>query len=542
MIKCSKFMEDKQIRQPIEFHNGLNTILGVGGNTNSIGKSTLLMIIDFCFGGDDYIDKETNSINHVGQHSIEFEFLWNGSSYYFKRNTSERNFVYICDKDFNEVNKITIYRFRDMLLEMCEINQPDLTFRASVSRFFRIYNRNTHNELRPLNATVREDDKSGIVSLLKLYGLYEPIKKYDQETNDALFSKITFDNARKLNLGNIAQDENEFESNEMEISLLKSELAELIHDNTNGTNDKELIEASEKAHIINERRKLRYERKVLSEQINDIDFDREHDCLQLAKNLNKLKEFFPNETFETIEKVETFHSEVKSILKAEFKDNNEKTEEILSLLDKQIEELTCELDNYKSAPTVPQAVLDRHSEITKRLDVLTESNSNFQKRKEINATYKTLSESLDTIVKKQTNVLENSINSEMYRLNSAFVDEKTAPYLSINSLLNYSFLTPEDNGTGTRFKAVVLFDLSVLKQTNIPAVIHDTIMFSGISPQNREILFKMYSNDYKDKQIFISFDNPDRENADAKRILEETSVIKLSSGSKALFGSQWIKK
>ena len=36
---------------PIFFHEGLNTVLGDDQGSNSIGKSTLLMIVDFIFGG-----------------------------------------------------------------------------------------------------------------------------------------------------------------------------------------------------------------------------------------------------------------------------------------------------------------------------------------------------------------------------------------------------------------------------------------------------------------------------------------------------------
>ncbi|MFU0789841.1 MAG: hypothetical protein ACFWT6_07790 [Virgibacillus proomii] len=39
---------------PIRFHKGLNVVLGDDEGSNSIGKSTLLMIIDFVFGGNTY--------------------------------------------------------------------------------------------------------------------------------------------------------------------------------------------------------------------------------------------------------------------------------------------------------------------------------------------------------------------------------------------------------------------------------------------------------------------------------------------------------
>lgn len=43
-IFCSKFKQSK-----IEFHKGLNVILGDNNGSNSIGKSTMLLIIDYVF-------------------------------------------------------------------------------------------------------------------------------------------------------------------------------------------------------------------------------------------------------------------------------------------------------------------------------------------------------------------------------------------------------------------------------------------------------------------------------------------------------------
>lgn len=57
-IQCDKFKvggKNGETREPIHFHKGLNAIVGDDDRSNSIGKSTLLMIIDFVFGGEDYI-------------------------------------------------------------------------------------------------------------------------------------------------------------------------------------------------------------------------------------------------------------------------------------------------------------------------------------------------------------------------------------------------------------------------------------------------------------------------------------------------------
>ena len=48
-IVCDKFKNNR-----IEFHNGLNVILGTNEGDNSIGKSSFLLIIDFVYGVNTY--------------------------------------------------------------------------------------------------------------------------------------------------------------------------------------------------------------------------------------------------------------------------------------------------------------------------------------------------------------------------------------------------------------------------------------------------------------------------------------------------------
>ena len=51
-IMCDEFKDHGTPRGRIQLHAGLNTVMGSSSGSNSIGKSTFLMIIDFVFGGD----------------------------------------------------------------------------------------------------------------------------------------------------------------------------------------------------------------------------------------------------------------------------------------------------------------------------------------------------------------------------------------------------------------------------------------------------------------------------------------------------------
>ena len=61
-IWSDKFIQDGKQRPPIVFHGGLNMIEGGAKAENSIGKSTLLYIIDFVFAGKDFF---SNGYHHT---------------------------------------------------------------------------------------------------------------------------------------------------------------------------------------------------------------------------------------------------------------------------------------------------------------------------------------------------------------------------------------------------------------------------------------------------------------------------------------------
>ena len=56
-IRCDKFRTES-----ISFHKGLNVVLGDENATNSIGKSSLLMVIDFACGGNSLLTYNTDIV------------------------------------------------------------------------------------------------------------------------------------------------------------------------------------------------------------------------------------------------------------------------------------------------------------------------------------------------------------------------------------------------------------------------------------------------------------------------------------------------
>lgn len=53
-IFCDQYMDEGVIRKPIKLHRGLNIVVGGADASNSIGKTTFLLAIDFALGGKTY--------------------------------------------------------------------------------------------------------------------------------------------------------------------------------------------------------------------------------------------------------------------------------------------------------------------------------------------------------------------------------------------------------------------------------------------------------------------------------------------------------
>ena len=103
-IECEKFIEKGLPRGRIEFFPGLNICLGEDNAENSIGKSTFLFAVDFCFGGNSYCSQK-GLLEEVGNHKIDFCIEFDNEPYYFSRSTENSKEVAVCDENFNITKK-----------------------------------------------------------------------------------------------------------------------------------------------------------------------------------------------------------------------------------------------------------------------------------------------------------------------------------------------------------------------------------------------------------------------------------------------------
>ena len=193
-ISCDIFLQ-----KDILFHKGLNAIVGDDVASNSIGKSTMLMIIDFVFGGDDYISKNHDVVDNLGHHDFRYIFNFDNKDYYFIRSTNEYNFVSICNEKFEILQSVTTEEFTAWLQEKYDCQLESLTFRNVVGRYFRIYGKENLNERKPIQYFEKETAPKSILALLKLFDKYKSLKAYEEQIEKLKSDKTTLVDAAKKN-------------------------------------------------------------------------------------------------------------------------------------------------------------------------------------------------------------------------------------------------------------------------------------------------------------------------------------------------------
>ena len=543
-ILCDKFVENGHPRGAIELHPGLNAVVGDGSEkSNSIGKSTFLMIVDFCFGGVDYVQKEKDTQTHVGEHLIKFRFDFGGKPYYFSRSTSDAEYrvVNVCNENYETLRTISLERFNVGLKKMYGLGDLDLSFRAIVGRFFRIYNRNTHNEMRPLNTVSRESDSSGIVDMLKLYRLYGDIGKFDDPFRDAVDKKNTYMNLRRFSIAPIASSKAEKEKNEKELARLRKELEELRKANALGATDEENLRAKQRNELKRERASLQRDRRKLVAKLNKVEFDQEVDPSAMAKNYKALLDFFPGADVKKIAELDQFQKKVRSLVKKEAEEANEGTRNLIAILDSRIAEVDKKLEALKDAPDVRDEIIDRNAQIVARIQELEKADSNYDEYEKAKDEFAQINADRNSAVVSRTNAMEDKINDSMKELNRLFdKDRNYAPVLKIHGFDSYQFYTPNDTGTGSRNKGLWLFDLTVLRQTGLPAFVHDSILFNSTEYERTKTILELYANETK--QIFVAIDDPYANDGIFKDVVLSHTVLTLGHDGKALFGEEWNKR
>lgn len=532
-ITCDEFKA-----QPLEFRKGLNVVLGSSGGSNAIGKSTFLLILDFAFGGDDYVKSAKDVFERVGHHTIRFEFDFDGETYYFSRTTNRPTMVNRCDAKYQAVIKeMTVTEYRDLLFHQYKILLPHLRFNEIVERFFRIYGHGSHNEHKPLQSE-RESMVTAVEYLMKLLDRYEDIFNL-KAAEDEYGIKPTKQAERS-----VADITAEIGDNKEKIEGLEKRREKLAKQNEEG-NLRALgldHEKSERLATIKKElekldsRKGRYESQLAAIRSNTPDS-------VLRKDFSALLEFFPTANIDAITDVENFHAKINGFLQSDIEGEIAKIEPLLEDTIADIAELDRQIEESGIARSLSQSILNQYARVAREIDDLMKKNEELDNEITTLNKQKEHERLLANLRKKHDEALaaaEKEVNGEMTNITTTVTGgNRPAPVLILKPDRTFEFGTPEDKSEGTAFKNLVVYDLSMLALTPLPALIHDSSIVKRIEDADFEQILRLYQKSgEKGRQVFIAFDKADSYTPETETALEQAAILRLSVGNE-LFGKSW---
>ena len=548
-VRCDKFVSNGKTREPIRFHAGLNAVLGDDNGSNSIGKPTFLMILDFVFGGSDYVKKCVDVQENVKEHTICFAFSFDGQTYYFSRNTVDYNNVVKCDAEYQALpdeDPLSLQQYGEFLCEHYDLSAEGITWRGAIARFIRVYKRDTLDEERPLRSSKDEKTADAIKGYMRLFDRYSSVEAQIKQAAVAEDEKEAFrKSTQEYNHIRAAKNDKEKEANEARITELEQQERILIDDNNRGLLDLDSMTAQRLSELNEALINYRRQRALIQTQLNSVRRDMTGERRSFKKTFTDLERFFPNEEFHTLEEIESFHQKLTKILTQEFTETERSLATTYVLLGNEIAAIKGQITEIKNVPNVSQAILREYAQITTELINLRKANENYDELQRLKRVAADYAATRDTIIADELLAIESTVNQEMGSITLEILGDAThmPPVLRLEKLNKYAFNTPNDGGTGAQYRGLITFDLANMAVAPVPFVVHDSVLLKNIERAVFSAIIRVYHNQKdQNKQVFMAYDTLDAYDEETRRLVEENAVLQLSPGGNELFGWAWNKE
>ena len=516
-IKSAIFTE-----KVIEFHEGLNVVLGDNNGSNSIGKSTLLMILDFIFGGDTYTSHNKDVITNLGHHDFEITFKFNNKELHFIRGTEKPDRVYKINQENNDTQEIKTNDYRKELKYLYSLEFENLAFRGAVSTFSRVWGKENYNVRRPLHNHPQENFIQTVTKLIKLFNKYGVIELHDKELKKLEGQRKILNSADNHKL--IPKiTKKKFSNNKKEIESLLKEIERLSKNVYSPYGDINEIVSEEMISLREEKKLLIDKKEYYLSRLNRTTrtIKRTTDA-----EFESLLEFFPDVNLKKLQNIESFHKDITSILSEELKNAKKELELKIDKLDEEINIIITKQERLLHPDEEVNVFIDNIIELSSTLKNLQLENQYYQKLTEIRGNIKSKKEELGELKEAIVKDIGNTINASLSEINDIIYDDKrTAPELNLTyDKYNYEFF--DNTATGRAYADLLIFDLAILSLTKLPFIIHDSFLFKNIEKEAVEQIVQFYSS--ISKQVFIAIDIIEMYDQKTQNILEDKKVIQLS--------------
>lgn len=525
-IRCDLFSQPL-----IEFHGGLNVTLGDNVSTNSIGKSLFLLIIDYVFGGNSYVD--SSAIKELGHHTVFYTFKFDSQYYYFSRDTASSDVMLKCDKHYNKISELKLDEFTAWLKEQYYIPSY-LSFRSAVNPYSRIWGKNNYDVDKPLQNYYKDKESISVNNLVKLYELYDGIAEINKEIAKNEDTKKVLNGITKEKLIDKISNK-EFKKNEIRVSEIENELENIKNNilgfslNIQELSSKELIDLKIQKDVLIKKQ------SYLLNKMKRLELTLQNKIVKKSY-FARLNEYFTTINQTKIEDIENFHNKIGSILNKEIISELKNLESKNEDLEKQIAVVELKIANVLENVDSPKFIVEKVYDLTTELNKIESVNKMYTGYLSVTTSIEDGKINRDNILVDILRGIEEIINTKLIEINSNIYTGKIK-IPSINLRTNsYTFDHSSNTGTGKTYTNLIELDIAILSTSKLPFVIHDSILFKNIEDFTFDAIVKEYRK--VDKQIFISIDGIGKFSAETQTVLNSLSVIKLSKET-MLFNKNW---
>lgn len=556
-IWSPKFKCGEQPREPILFHPGLNTVEGGAKAENAIGKSTVLSLIDFVYGGRSFISSDV--VQHpaaIGHHTVFFSLRLHGVNYYFSRATDRYGYVDRYE-DIAWKNKLETWSLDDymsFLLREYGLEDRGGSFRELVGRYVRIGEDDLANLDKPLSASPRAKDSDGAIALIKLLGFYADLKEaldrsIKLQANYELITKTS-----KLGLFDALKltKKAEYENAKQQLIEYQRESKAL-----RSQTDLDLFEAKRRSRVQQEGARaqlipLQEEATALDSRLALIKAALSGENRFASEKLEEFYSFFPQADRKKLEEIEFFHHRLLEIFEDQLEEQEHalkaRLEEVKLAIHQQIQRI----HQLGESVALDDSIYDENAELAQKIQVLQTQIKTYEaneKRKAEKEVAKTELKKQLGLVQEFSDKLNRSLavtKAEIYR------KQKSHPHPAVFSMRNkgasigYELDHQGNNSIGNKSMNLLIFDYTLLKITDLPFLIHDSTLIKQVAYQPVGELIQEYvkakqliSKADEPKQIFFAFDGTQVYGSETERLIEETRVIGLQESTGALYGRTW---
>lgn len=506
-------------------------MVGADDAKNSIGKSSVLMLIDYAFGGTDFPKKCDDVTRNVEHFDIGVEFEFQKKIFSFIRKTNETNYVY----SINDQELIDLKKYNAFLKEKYLESSAEISFRACVSGFFRIYQRNNYNDQRPFDISARESWNEIKVRLLKLFGKHEGVEILIREGK--LLKKASDNLAGTFNSGIVKKiSKTQFEKNQRELFQLKSESNDIKSSLKDRVTDINSV-------INRQSRDLKEQKDSLLSKLDSLEIQKiriqgnlNGQKVRSAKAFKEVLDYFPEINESRLAEVESFHVGITKILKNKLLEEKKLLDEGIQLIQADIGEIDEKLSAIVDSQDGANLLLEKLIELDRETQKINSENELFELNQKTKDDIKENKECVTNSFQEALNTIAEDLNSLMkLYINKLYSDSPIAPEVSFGTT-DYKFIHGDDRGTGKGFGNLISLDLAVLESTQLPCLIHDSVLFKNLDIPAVENLIETYTA--FNKQVFIAIDEVPKYSSKTQQIIIKSQFIKLSR-EKLAFRKSW---